>query len=507
MTNPVNPRLYRSQILTVTSEGDSLKENEKSIEEKVHSAFLILKDLLTLSSEENPPGTSQQERPVLHQLEMYDSIVVQALGQQISRLLKETAQTCSQVARAVIMNNMSIEGRLQSCQLFTRDELEKLKTTLQDLSESGSSSSKRSLEEGKSLPLKKRKYIPADEFSPLVLPETSSTSAIAKALQSTQVLCHKESLLALLTMVEKKLKWTINNFTCPQHTPPGCTFCAPICALMFSPKEEIPQLSDQLQILLQYTSKERLAGCLSSNTSLLQNLLKARFFRNHQLAIILSECDISDDICCPNVPNPKHQVQIYTLTEQLITAGPNSPFVQTIRKLWKQSTLEKLEDSLELSLNDQGTTKQSITRDLFIALLPKLHRTYYFLTSDKKYRNFSDRPITPPFARFLANAAFATVQSIIESKECSEFLTKTPEGKLLPSYRLLIQVLCLILSSSIKWKLRLLPCKASIKVRHHLAFDESTTRILHEEFSLFAQRNHINVSGSSTIRDVKPSKS
>ncbi|WP_213357880.1 hypothetical protein [Chlamydiifrater phoenicopteri] len=476
-----------------------------SIEDRISKTFLLLKELIDCSAEISRVGKVELPSLQSHLIEQHDPIVIEALGKQISRLVTETAESCSLVAKAIILNNISLENRLESCQLLTTTELSSLKSTLLDLQESGGSSSKRKDREeqtSSSLPLKKRKYDPALFYSVQPLPALTPQAAptIVSALQATSPQCPIESIKALLTLVQQNKPLNFQHFECPNHSSPHCPFCTPFHFMLSPLKTELPQLKSQLQTLLEHTSLDRLASCLASNQSLQQILLNGEYFRNHKLALILEECDIGDSICSPNQPNPRTQAQIYSLMEELISAGPEAPFTQSIRALWRTTKLSKPLDNLTVALNAEGTLKQALTKNLFIALLPRLQRIYSSTEGEVKSSNVSKKAFSTSFACFLANASFATVQAIMESKDHAHLLIKTPSGKLVPSKDLLMRVCSLILCSNTKWEIRLIPCKASVRARHQLCFKKEITKLLHEEFLEFAQKNSISMSGSSAFQ-------
>ncbi|WP_213318519.1 hypothetical protein [Chlamydiifrater volucris] len=460
---------------------------------KVQRTFELLKNLLDTTEKRDSSPKTGSVQALLE--EQYDSIVIDAAKRQIIRLIQETSQNCLQIAKTLVNREICLEQRLQESHLLTRQELASIKISLKELCEKQSPVQQTKSEKQKSLPLKKRTYKEAFLPEEDLLPKKISYSPEVTLRLSNSSL---ETVFALLDMVKDNKGWGTKDFTCSTHTPSGCATCSPIQHLMTTEKStKEMQLRRQLCVLLEYTSREALAKCLHENRHILASILGGACLPNHHLAFIIDQCQIDDDICLPDTPNPKSQAQIYKYMEEIISAGVESAFVKGIRSVWKTTKMFQIADALTITSEYDTNHEEILTKTSFLDALPKLQKTYFFTSKGRKSKNHADAAYSLPFGLFLTQATFATAQAILHNPSSAFLLTKTSLGKPLPTLTLLLRILSLILSLHTKWKLRLLPCKASVKARSYLHFNDADSEALENDFLSFTKENEIKMSGSN----------
>ncbi|WP_213357879.1 hypothetical protein [Chlamydiifrater phoenicopteri] len=485
-SNPTPSTSYSDPTTSTSSQAT----REASTEEKVLKTFELLKQILDLSIAAESESSSRSG--LIASLESkFDIVVLDATAKHLALIIQKTAQNCFQIARSIVTQGINLENRLQQSHLLTRQEISLIVEELNEARATMFSKKRKAEFEASKLPVKKRFY------AHITFEETLESSFLAKIKPST-LNCSEETIQILLGIIERNEGW--GGFVCPKHSPDSCAHCEHLSCLTKAVKsaEEL-QLRGQLCELLKYTSKDLVAKCFYKHKMLLQGVLEAKPLSNHHLALILKECDIGDDICSPNLPNPKTQAEIYEDMEKIIIAGPEAPFTQAIRAIWRTEILLNQEESLSIASDETGSSLEELSRKQFMDSLPRLTRSYFFVSKGRKSKNYSDNIYSESFGRFLAKATFLTVQGIIQNRRFHYLLTETPSKELVPSKNLLQHICCLILSSNLKWKIKTLPCKASIKSRDYLHFLDMEAEMIDEDFSIFASRNEITMSGSSSL--------
>ncbi|WP_213318521.1 hypothetical protein [Chlamydiifrater volucris] len=483
----------------------------------------------------------------------YNLAVVDALSSQISSIRMETTKNCLQIAQAMISLNIHLESRLQSCQVLTNKELLDIKSTLKDLDESGSSSYSEatsssemrqksllekftvsSSKEGEklasqekrkatdsalqsSLPFKKRKHffeeassaLPSLQF-PSIPPLTPSTPLPqTRVLQKPtshpcSVILHTsniseeiplESMIAFVDMVASRKGWGPSDFSCHNHLGSSCPTCRPIQHLMILNKTQKEIfLRRQITDLLSYTTKQSLAKCLASNPILSESIRNAHYLRNYQIALVIKECGIGNEVCLPKVSNPATQLSVYLPLLSLIREGSNSTFVKCIKEIWLQTKNKGYPPVLRIA-EDSPQSARFIYLEDFAKHFPDIQRSYPAVNRRRGIPAFSDKHMTNSFAKFLACVTFGTVNAILANPQYHHLLTPMPSGAKLPSMDLIMRVCCLALCSNTKYKVRILPCKISVKTRDYLHFGEETTKELFQSLLEFTVSNNIKLNG------------
>ncbi|WP_213357881.1 hypothetical protein [Chlamydiifrater phoenicopteri] len=521
-----------------------------SLRQQTIETFNLLQDLYLFSLERSSSAL----------LEKYDLVVLNAVSSQLSAVMAETTRNCLQIAQAMISLNIQLESRLQRCQLLSTQELLSIKSTLRDFSESGSSQAASSSEElrsllqkktpltfshetGKeapqtfspekrkapestpqsSLPLKKRKYFEEESSHPspieeLSAPELSSketssaqktedapsssrtcsvivhTSSLVKEQPSLQEEIPLDSMLAFVDMIAAHKGWGLSDFSCHRHEGASCPTCRPIRHLMTPLKSEKELfLRRQIFSLLKYTDRVSLASCLYSNPMLSEAIKQAHYLRNYQLALIIKACNIGAEINSPRLPSPATQASIYLSIHSVINGGADSTFVQNIKEIWLQTRHSGYPESLQVMEN---SIRYSVTLENFAKSIPDVQRSYPSIDKRRGTPIFADKPMTHSFAKFLARVTFGTIDVILKNSKYHHLLTSSPSGEKVVSMNLVMRICALILCSSPKYKVRILPCKVSVKTRDYLHFDEENTKELFQALLQFAMTNNINLNGS-----------
>ncbi|WP_213318523.1 hypothetical protein [Chlamydiifrater volucris] len=468
-----------------------------SLKEKILSTFDLLQNLLLFhiqlkDNQKSEPHTSLSE---------YNIQTVKSTSQQIQEVMEETTKGCMDIAKALIASNISLEQGLSSNRLLTSTELSLIKSTLKDFEDAGGTSStkrpspsqEKELEQH--LPLKKRKYFLEAISTPSLIPQPKRSS-----LESE---CSLETVKILLGLIKQGQR---KEFLCSMHTlSETCSLCLPIkhfLSTIHAEGSRAPILEQQISVLLDCTTMENLANCLYKNRDILKNLLNAKHIRNHQLATIALECDIGDEICLNNLENPKTQAIIYSHVSKFTSEGLSSPFVSKMKEIWESSNLpQEIAKCFEI-INPETNEVQKMTDQEFASLIPCIQRSHRFRDQRRTHGiNYSNRMMSPKFAKFLSSLVFRTAQIILlDTLSYGSLLTEGPNGVLFLTKDLLMQICSLILCSNTSWILRILPCKASVNRRETLEFEPKTTALLHEAIVSFTRRSGIILLGRCFLK-------
>ncbi|WP_213357882.1 hypothetical protein [Chlamydiifrater phoenicopteri] len=485
MTSPIG-----SPHLSPSLSSEPLTSSEEEQKSKLQKISSLLHDLLRFSAGGTSSSATQSGEEQL--LSLYSLRSIETLSEQLLSLIQETSSSQSRVAEALLACEISLEEILQGNKSLSQEELSLIKTAIKtaQLPTKRQRPDERSeSEEQKRLPLKKRKIL-----WPLSSPQTPEI-AEASPKAPEEALCSLEAVRLFVTGAHEQCSKVFCYQVCRKHKVDECVICQP--PLVSSPEETETELmlKRQLAVLVEHSSIERVSQAIFSSKELLNSMLEKRYFRNHQLALLLEKSDMSDSICIPGIPNPKQHLILYTHMASLIQSGLNSTFIQSTLELWSASTksLDRLET---LDIISEDSKRQTLDLHSFADRIPKIVRTYISINKTGE-SSLSKREMSATFSLFLASVAFKTVQIIKESSNYKHLLQKTAHGDALPSFDLLIKICALILGSSLKWKARPLPCKASVRLLDHLEFDEETTKKINEALMLFIKNQKIKLKGSN----------
>ncbi|WP_213357885.1 hypothetical protein [Chlamydiifrater phoenicopteri] len=473
--------------------------------------ILLLEDLMAFSLKRKE-STILTQSPILRS---FNVLTVKAASEQIKSLAIGLSKTCAEIAQALLACNISLEDSLLANRALNDQELALIKTSLTSLEERSSqekelAASSRKDTEGKGQPssedttlLQQQRHLPLKKqklrWGALAAPETPPLPET-----TPKVTCSLEALEALLTTIQMNSMTNIPvmQFSCPGgHSEESCAMCLPLQTLLENLKAPFMEASIwQLAILLQHTTARKLAESLCGSESILQKVLEGSVLLNHQLAILIDSCDISDAICLPKQENPRLLAKFYRTLESVLSSGMPSPFVQAVLNVWKKES-QTLDPTASITVvtNDKSLTLQKHDFRSLAKEVPAVTRSYFYTTRDQNFTSYRKLKMTRTFSEFVAKIAIRTVQALQSSQAYSFLFKNTPEGPL-PDNALIERIFVLILLSSSKWQIFVSPCRASSGHHpHRSALSEAETELLYAALKNFAKKNSISLQGSSNF--------
>ncbi|WP_213319064.1 hypothetical protein [Chlamydiifrater volucris] len=491
---------------------------KSSITEMVAKTLALLQDLQFFLSE--PEKVSS---PIIME-KLRHLKTLQTNAEEIRKLAQETSTSLNSVATAMVACNIQIEKKLKENTELSRQEIASIKAALQDISEAGgsglsaehalmerdppalskTSSTEQSISKSEPsvlLPLKKRSF--AQAFSKED-PSTASSGQIlwdifsaTEALQppSTHSL---QAFIDLLDMTISKLPWHLSSLSEHIHTTPVCIRCFPIQKLLscLVITENEATLKWQLQILLNHINKEQLALALLNIPEATQAVLRTQYLSDSLLALILYKCNAPESLCLPKMGHPKTQGVVYFFLEKVIALGIHNRTIGIIRRVWRttrnpECLLKNL--SIRLAYDSRCLTTKEICQEEFVKLFPKISRAYPFGKGQAAY--YTSRAVPSSFIDFAFCVTVKTLRALQQQPEVADLFLKSPENTFIPHTEMFMLILSLtLLSSSSKYKIRVLSSKASVTRRQFLSFKEEESKVLSKELLVFAKSNGIKIS-------------
>ncbi|WP_348664188.1 hypothetical protein [Chlamydiifrater volucris] len=490
MTLPIG-----SPHLSPISSIESPTSSRGSQQDRIKDLSSLIQELLRFSTGSSSSSAIQSKEDVLLSLYSIDSI--ESISEQLFSVIQSTSASCSKIAKALIASNISLDNKLASNQRLTPEELSLISSSLSGdgsspgISEKRKISEETDLEEQKKLPLKKRKIFFGLHSS--LLPETEESHIHSS---KPTPICSLEMVREFIKTAREECIREPISFPCHKHEIDKCLMCQP--TFLYNqpvPNETELLLKRQLYILTEHSDVETIAQAIFTTESLLECFLDRKYFRNHQLAVLLEKGNVGNSICISNLPNPKLHLALYTPMSSLVEQGLKNTFIQNILKLWSTST-EIVTPMTTLDILAESGAIESLDTSTLEKRIPKVIRTYVNVSKKTGDTSHVKRQMSSTFSSFLSSVIFKTIQNILMDSSYHFLLEETSSGQKLPSFELLMRICSLILGSSFKWKTRPLPCKASVKLMDHLEFDAETTQKINESLVRFIRQNKIKLKGS-----------
>ncbi|WP_213357897.1 hypothetical protein [Chlamydiifrater phoenicopteri] len=323
-------------------------------------------------------------------------------------------------------------------------------------------------------PLKKQKISPKDLYKD-VQPPSSQTS------QENDL---KIITFLLDTILEKLPHPYSSSIVCPNRSSKEITLhSCPLCSWtkQFFGKRK-SALTKQLEIFLECTSKEVLAEALVK-----LNLKEKQVFINKRLtsihaAYLIAACGIGSKICLPNVANPASQAGLYQCLEKVVSLGIQHPLSQTIKELWETSSglylPSKREENATVAVLRGGTLCEVSPATLQTIFSGLKNRPIYQRKEGQRY--ISDSQI-----KFLARLTFLTLRALLESPLGEPFTEQSGPNRVIP-WNVVQHVYSLILVSSPKRRVAILPSRASLGASEDIGLDIEEAKIFFEAMKRFS---------------------
>ncbi|WP_213357892.1 hypothetical protein [Chlamydiifrater phoenicopteri] len=262
----------------------------------------------------------------------------------------------------------------------------------------------------------------------------------------------------------------------------------------------------QIERFLSYTSKELLIKALAHLFSDcgIKALGECHSLSNIEIALLLKNCNVGDNVCLPGIKNPASQAELYYHMEKVISSGLTDPLTSAILETWEKS-------SKIASSEDEEPSISILQEDGSIATcnLPYLHPILssiayrYFIQKEanvvrgKIFYQLSEQTTT-----FFAKTTIYTLKALTQSPLAVPYLSSSPSGLLFP-WSVVRHVLCLVLSSNPLRKVVVLPSKISPKASQDLSLSQEELEDVLPSLQRFTKINKLFLPGKSLFSKKK----
>ncbi|WP_213357893.1 hypothetical protein [Chlamydiifrater phoenicopteri] len=272
------------------------------------------------------------------------------------------------------------------------------------------------------------------------------------------------------------------------------------CSLCFLTKQcfrtEKMEMRLQLKTLLDHTNKETLANALlilplDRN---IHKILSQSALTLLDLAYLISFCNIGEAMTLPGKQNPASLTGLYYSIEKIILAGPQDPITTVIQTVWEhtpayQQSLKEKEALSVTTLSPEGQIK--------LLQLPEISACFssvelVFLKKSRGKLSSRNKGFMPASTlKFYSVAALITLHAFRENSAAAPYLKASPQGPAVP-WEIVQHVCSLILAINPRWKVSIVPSKASHSDTQKLGFPEEIASPLFEKLQDFAARNYLS---------------
>ncbi|WP_348660343.1 hypothetical protein [Chlamydiifrater volucris] len=331
-------------------------------------------------------------------------------------------------------------------------------------------------------------------------PEPSDTEATTDIIlsQSQEV----TALSFLIDFVIESRGRRVLHINCPQMTSETVQHVCHQCILAKRVLQRRSSLlMTQLERLLMYTSKEKLVRALMHLFSdiKLQTLGERHSLSNVELALLLRNCDIGDEVCVPGALNPASQAELYYAMEKVISSGLQEPLTSAILEVWKTSRSllsEKDEEKFSILVLRDDENLGPCDIPTLLPIFTSLAQRYFLKKESRATRGVTISSMSDSTARFVAKATICTLKAFAHSPLAVPYQVLSPLGWVFP-WKVVVHIFSIILSSNESWKTVVLPSRISPVSSQELSFSQEEISEVLPCLKRFLKRNKIFLPGKS----------
>ncbi|WP_213357889.1 hypothetical protein [Chlamydiifrater phoenicopteri] len=414
------------------------------------------------------------------------------------------------IAEALAISNISLKLILKEQRALSESEYVALISRCHDLSEaSGSgtsgtaqleapqlqetqepSTSEEVLEA--TLPLKKRKLW---QTASTTLSTEQQQPSVTKKVQPEE---SKEAIMLLLDSVINFNDKDRSPVHCPQRGLQRDHVCSKCHLSLRIIKQADSQIIKQLGTFLLFTSRETLATALLSliGKKRISSLYEKRYLTALEVAYIVHECNLGDEICLPRRRNPKAEVALYQALEDVIQTGLQHPLTKILRQLWETPSPVPRTPTTIAVKEENGSIK-ILSPETVHAYFSCLTLCYMPKKSGQK------SSLSPKYLRFVAEATILSLKALLKHRRAARYVERLDADPVIFLPNTVKHVYGVMLCSHPLWKPEVLLCKAS-STRQLLTFSEEGIHKIFPSLKRFVKMNNLSEAGGHFFDEGAP---
>ncbi|WP_213318535.1 hypothetical protein [Chlamydiifrater volucris] len=340
-----------------------------------------------------------------------------------------------------------------------------------------------------------------EESTSLRTSEISTTSGETGSQEST-LASLRTPLSFLMNFILQTKGRRMSLVDCPNSSGPTSGHTCSLCLLAKGIiQRQSFLLIKQLERFLNYTTMDKLIQALINvfSSDLLTELPERHSLTNVEMATIIRDCGIGDEIVLPGGKNPASQVDLYLAMEHIVSSGLREPLTATILELWKtHSPTSPLQSKEPLSViikkkdGSIGTCQKSLLQPLFTPISQR-----YFVRKGERFsRGKTIEVMSKKSSAFVAKVTIATLKALEKSQLGAPYLVSSPLGSVFP-WRVVEHIFSLILAANASWKVVVLPSQISPRSAQDLSLTQEEIAEVLPALQRFTRLNKIFLSGKS----------
>ncbi|WP_213318540.1 hypothetical protein [Chlamydiifrater volucris] len=380
---------------------------------------------------------------------------------------------------------------------------------LEDIGEQKSPESSLHAIEGKQKSQKRKRKIrhveqeEVEQVSPSQTPISSPLHEPSASISKEEALTALSFLLDFISLNKGR---RVSSVDCPSSSEVGhtCSLCVLTKQIL---RRKAPLLIKQLERLLSYTTKETLINALMNlfSINILTELSERVFLSNIELAYILRDCKIGDEVALPGNQNPARLADMYFTVEKVSSSGLCDPLTKSILEIWKTSPplspIKSKEHPTVLAKYEDGSVKvcqKSVLQPLFTHVPHRyFERRGTLITRGKLFNTMSKK-----HSAFIAKLTLYTLKALENSPLGLPYIVPSSEGASF-LWQTIEHVYGVILSSSTAWKVAVLASKISPRTAQDLSFSQEEISEILPALQRFTGINKIFLPGRSIFTKTK----
>ncbi|WP_348664183.1 hypothetical protein [Chlamydiifrater volucris] len=381
---------------------------------------------------------------------------------------------------------------------------------LEDIREQKSPESSLHAIEEKQKPQKKRKrkirHVEQEEVEQVSLSQTPVSSPPHELSTSTSKEEALTALSFLLDFISLNKGRRVSSADCPNGSEVGhtCSSCILTKQIL---RRKAPLLIKQLERLLSYTTKETLTNALMNlfSINVLTELSERVFLSNIELALILRDCKIGDEVALPGNQNPARLADIYSSIEKVSSSGLSDPLTKSILEIWKTSPplspAKGKELPTVLAQYKDGSVKvcqKSVLQPLFAQIPHRYFERKGALITRRRLLNV----MSINQSLFITKLTLYTLKALEKSPLGVPYTTPSSKGTSF-LWETIEHVCSVILSSSTAWKVAIPASKISPRTAQDLSFSQEEISELLPALQRFTEINKIFLPGRNIFTKTK----
>ncbi|WP_213357888.1 hypothetical protein [Chlamydiifrater phoenicopteri] len=479
---------------------------------------------ISRSTEASSPGSespyvSLEERAAVN-LSLIQQLILQQPPQQVGQAdslqrqimrLANSGFSLQTIATALVVSNIAMKTLLIENRIFSEEELNKILTCCQDLSEASGSSS------GTQPPMPIPTAPPILEETPTLSEPTTSKPLelhlpLKKRKKTQESLLEQQPGRPTQSPDPQAISFLLDTALLIRESPLSATIRCPEgsgkdhqCLLCFLTQQIVKEkkyiLLSQLSELLNFIDKTALIQtlCVLVENNSLTPLKNLKSFTRLDFALIIAHNKLGNEVCLPKKAHPSTSLNIFLGVKRVVSKGLIFPLTQQIQHLWDSSPKVKAIALSTLILNEDGSLN-IFSVENFSRAISVLERRYYHEGRPSVIHRMS-----ATHTSFLAQVLFATLEALKASEEGLSLFSKTKFGWPAIRFHIVEHIYSLLLATNPFWRLEITPNKIWDAPSEDLRFPAEERSLLFSSLQNFISRNGIIQAGCGYIMHRKQS--